>query len=112
MKITVSKGTPKNADELRVDIITKLNNLAGSGGKFFSWNGDTLTTQNCANVNFHNKLVILLALFTDSNYNSGTYTQFYDPVAFCGYGNVEKLLALKAFVDSIPSLKDVNIELN
>ena len=114
MKITVSKGThkvtPKTVSELRSDIADKLNKMVGSVD-FFSWVGLELTVQSCANVNLHNRLVILLALFTDSNYNSGTYTQFYNPVAFCGYDNVEKLLALEAFVDSIPSLLHVKIEL-
>jgi hypothetical protein len=115
MKITVSKGTPqvtpKSENQLRADILVKLHELLGCASRFFTWNNSDLCANKCANVNLHNRLVILLALFTDSNYNSGTYTQFYNPVAFCGYDNVEKLLALEAFVKSIPSLYDVKIEL-
>jgi hypothetical protein len=116
MKLTVSKGThkvnPKSENQLRADILVKLHDLlVGCTSHFFTWKNSDLCANKCANVNLHNRLVILLALFTDSNYNSGTYTQFYNPVAFCGYDNVEKLLALEAFVDSIPSLLHVKIEL-
>lgn len=115
MKITVSKGTPqvtlKTVPELRSDIAAKLNKMVGSDYNFFTWKNSDLCANKCATVNLHNRLVILLALFTDSNLSKDTYTSFYEGASFCGYDNVEKLLALEAFVDSIPSLLHVKIEL-
>jgi hypothetical protein len=115
MKITVSKGThkvnPKSENQLRADILVKLQDLLGCASHFFTWKNSDLCANKCANVDLHNRLVILLALFTDSNLSKGAYTSFSEGVSFCEYDNVEKLLALEAFVKSIPSLYDVKIEL-
>lgn len=117
MKITINttkQPTPKKSyDALREDIVDKLNKMVGTT-EFFAWDYDELRTGTCANVGMHNRLVILLSLFTDSNCKKyGTFTCFQhciNPISFCGYKTLDMLEALEKFIDSI-DLNESEIEI-
>ncbi len=104
----------KTQDSLKREIVDKLNGLVSSKD-FFYWKDSNLYSRGCANVELHNRLVILLALFSDSHYEKwGVFTSFNstcEEVSFRNYNNFEKLELLKEFVDSIPALTDVKISL-
>lgn len=115
MKITIKtdKKTP-NRKNLKQEILDKLNKLVGyHSSSFFAWNDHNLLCRQCANVEKHNKIVILLALFTDSNNsNFDTYTCFglvHYAVEFAGYDSETKLQALSDFVDSIGDNVEIEI---
>ena len=123
MKITINtnntKSLPKSEDALKKEIAKKeiaekLNRLAACNTlNFFSWDGDTLGVRSCSNTDVHNKLVILVSLFTDSSNNKYcTYTSFGDGVNFCGWQTIEGLESLNDFVDSVPDPRTVAIEIN
>ena len=119
MKITINtekEAKPqKTVYKIRSEIADKLNELAGSGD-FFTWENEHLRVKGCANVQYHNKLIILLALFSDSLSDEySVYTSFLSSdsyISFRHYNTFEKLQSLQEFVDSIPDLKEVKIEIN
>lgn len=118
MKITINTDItttlPKSKDFLKKEIVEKLNRLTTSlNSNFFSWDGDVMKISSCANTDIHNKLVILMSLFTDSNSNVYcTYTSFGSGVSFYGYNTLESLTVLNNFVDSIPNVvKEIEIEI-
>lgn len=114
IKINITKApSSKSEDVLKKDIVDKLNNSIFSAKGFFCWEDDTLRAKSCSNVSLHNKLIILLSLFTDSNYISyGTFTSFNSLgyIGFLNYKNLEILVALDKFVDSIKCLNKIQIE--
>jgi len=120
MKITINseKEKPiikKSSDDFRNEISKKLNALS-STSNFAFWEGNDLYFTGCANVDIHNKLIILLSLFTDNNNREyHTYTSFNSMasrISIKNYNTVEKLNALNEFVDTIPKLEEVKIEIN
>lgn len=116
MKIAINiKSKNKITPDIKREIITKLSNLTTDD--FFSWKNDNLVAVSCANTDKHNKMLILLSLFTDYNYRKyGTFTDFscadYNPIRFRGYDSSEKLEALNEFINSISDLSEVEIEIN
>lgn len=114
IKISITKTSPtKSKDVLKKDIVDKLNSIV-TAKDFFSWEDDLLRVKSCSNVSLHNKLIILLSLFTDSNYRGEfeTYTSF-NSLGYIGFSNYEKLeslVALDKFVDSIKYLDEIQIE--
>lgn len=113
MNITLSLTPAKKSIAGQKDrIAAKLNSLVGSPG-FFKWEGDTLTSKSCANVEKHNKVMIFLILFVDGNYNGiDCYSKF-------GYGDGMEfsisndfLNKLENTLDGINSASDINITIN
>ncbi len=116
MKITITTDIETSPEFLKVEIAGKLNKLIDSTINFFFWKTDALNVGSCSNCSMHNKLIILLAMFTDSNNEKyGTFTSFnsiHAGISFENYNTIEKLVALNRLVDSIPNLKEVKFEFN
>lgn len=113
MKITIQTNKAvkiKNTHSfLRSRIKKILSDLVHKNTSFFSWEGDDLKAESCANTTTHNRLIILLALFTDSNMT--TFTEFGNRgTSFRNFNTIESLENLLNFVDSI-DLENLEIEI-
>jgi len=99
IKIQTSKATAKTGN-IKTRIINKLDALLPQ--RFFKWENDKLACSGCSNVGLHNRLVILLALFTDANHSKfHCYTNFGDTIRFGFFVGDDILTKLESFVDSI-----------
>jgi hypothetical protein len=113
MKITIQ--TSKTIKKQKTHLVLKseikriLDKLVHMNTSFFSWDGDSLKAEQCANTETHNRLIILLALFTDSNI--ATFTEFGNKgTSFRNFRTIESLENLLSFVESI-DLKNCEIEI-
>ena len=114
MKITLHANTkqPPSLNIIKDRIQSKLDLLLNNQ-RFFRWAGSDLISHGCANVGAHNKIVILLAIFTDSNNpNFNCHTSFCDGIRFANIAQYDLLVKLDALLESIETLKDVTIEIS
>jgi len=99
IKIQTNKTTAKTGD-IKTRIINKLDALLPQ--RFFKWEDSKIACSGCSNVKLHNRIVILLALFTDGNHNKfHCYTSFGDVIKFGDFVGYDILAKLESFVDSI-----------